>query len=363
MTTPRPAATVPAGAATSATPTAVDFQVETVAEGLDTPWDLAFAPDGRIFFTERPGRLRVIEGGRLRPEPVATIPEVVERGEGGLLGLALDPDFAGNGHLYLYHTYSGSDGGLRNRVVRYTLADRAGARGLTEPRVILDDIPAAAIHNGGRIAFGPDGKLYVTTGDAAAPALAQDRDSLAGKILRLNPDGSVPDDNPFPGSPVYSYGHRNPQGLAWQPGTGQLYATEHGPSAHDEVNRIEAGANYGWPAMRGYEGGREGFTAPVIASGPDTTWAPSGATFVGADTFPRWRGDLLFAGLRSTTLWRLDLRPDGVGQLEPLLDDEYGRLRAVAEGPDGSLYVLTSSRDGRGNPSPGDDRVLRLRPR
>ncbi len=247
MTTPRPAATVPAGAATSATPTAVDFQVETVAEGLDTPWDLAFAPDGRIFFTERPGRLRVIEGGRLRPEPVATIPEVVERGEGGLLGLALDPDFAGNGHLYLYHTYSGSDGGLRNRVVRYTLADRAGARGLTEPRVILDDIPAAAIHNGGRIAFGPDGKLYVTTGDAAAPALAQDRDSLAGKILRLNPDGSVPDDNPFPGSPVYSYGHRNPQGLAWQPGTGQLYATEHGPSAHDEVNLIAPGDNYGWP--------------------------------------------------------------------------------------------------------------------
>lgn len=342
----------------TSTPAAVDFRVETVAAGLEAPWDLAFAPDGRIFVTERPGRLRVIEGGQLRPEPVATLPEVAARGEGGLLGLALAPDFAQSRALYLYHTYS-EGGALRNRVVRFT---EEGNR-LRDPRIILDGIPGATIHDGGRIAFGPDGKLYITTGDAAQPDLAQNRDSLGGKILRLNPDGSIPGDNPFPGSPVYSYGHRNPQGLAWQPGTNQLYVTEHGPSAQDEVNRIVPGGNYGWPAMRGNEGRRDGLTGPVIASGAGTTWAPSGATFVSAGTFPQWRGDLLFAGLRSATLWRVDLADDGSARLHPLLADEYGRLRTVIEGPDGLLYVLTSSRDGRGSPGQGDDRLLRLAPR
>ncbi len=347
----RPAAAAPAGA--------VAFRVETVASGLQVPWELAFAPDGRVFLTERPGRVRVIEGGRLRPEPVATIPEVAATGEGGLLGLALDPDFARTRALYVYHTYR--DGGdLRNRVVRWT---EAGG-GLTDPRVILDGIPGASVHDGGRIAFGPDRKLFVTTGDAAQPDLAQDRNSLAGKILRLNPDGSIPPDNPFPDSPVYSYGHRNPQGLAWHPETGQLYATEHGPGGNDEVNRIEPGGNYGWPAARGNAGPSNGFIRPVLESGSGTTWAPSGATFVRADTFPQWRGNLLFAGLRSTTLWRLEPAPSG-GQprLAVVLEDEWGRLRDVVEGPDGMLYVLTSSRDGRGRPSEGDDRVLRLAPR
>ena len=314
-------------------------------------------PDGRIFVTERPGRLRVIENGRLRAEPVATVPAVVEQGEGGLLGLALPPDFATSGNLYLYHTYR--DGGTKNRVVRYMLTDRAGARGLGGQRIIIDNIPGASNHNGGRIAFGPDGKLYVTCGDAANTALAQDRASLAGKILRLEPDGAIPADNPFPGSPIYSYGHRNPQGLAWQPDTNQLYATEHGSSANDEVNRIVAGGNYGWPTVTGTQT-QPGFIAPVLTSGANNTWAPSGATFVRAATFPQLRGALLFAGLRSTTLWRLNV--DGAPALTPLLSDEYGRLRAVAEGPDGNLYVLTSSQDGRGKPTAADDRVLRLVP-
>jgi glucose/arabinose dehydrogenase len=356
-------ATNPTTTPVSATPgAAAGFRVEVLASGLDTPWELVFAPDGRAFVTERPGRLRVFEQGQLRADSVATVPDVVEQGEGGLLGLALDPDFANNGEIYLYHTYSAGGGGVKNRVIRYILQDRAGARGLADPRVIIDNIPCGSIHNGGRIAFGPDGKLYVTTGDAGSGDSAQDLTSLGGKILRLNPDGSVPGDNPFPNSPVYSYGHRNPQGLAWQPGTNQLYATEHGPSAHDEVNRIVPGSNYGWPTAQGNDGQREGFVPPVLESGANNTWAPSGATFVRGDTFPQWRGSLLFAGLRSTTLWQLTLAASGVPRLTPVLQDDYGRLRLIREGPDGLLYALTSNQDGRGSPTGADDRIIRLVP-
>jgi glucose/arabinose dehydrogenase len=251
---------------------------------------------------------------------------------------------------------------VKNRVVRYTVQDRAGARGLTDPRVIIANIPGGSIHNGGRIAFGPDGKLYVTTGDASSPDSAQDLASLAGKILRLNADGTVPSDNPFPNSPVYSYGHRNPQGLAWQPGTNQLYATEHGSSAHDEVNRIMPGGNYGWPTAQGNTGQREGFIPPVLESGANDTWAPSGATFVTGTTFPQWQGSLLFAGLRSTTLWQLTIPASGTPRLTPVLEDTYGRLRLVREGPDGAIYGLTSNQDGRGSPTGTDDRVIRLVP-
>lgn len=335
----------------------VAYTVETFVSGLVIPWEMRFLPDGRIFVTERPGRVRVVENGQLRPEPVATIPDVAHEGEGGLLGLALDPDFAANHWVYLYYTYP-AGGGLANKVVRYTETNNT----LVDPVVILDGIPAASIHDGGRIAFGPDGKLYVTTGDAAVPELAQDLGSLAGKILRINPDGSIPPDNPFPGSPVYSYGHRNPEGLAWQPGTDALYSTEHGPSGHDEVNLIQPGANYGWPAMRGTEGPSNGYTPPVIESGGNT-WAPAGATFVEGTTFPQWTGSLLFGSLRGTTLWRLDI-PGGSSPpaLEPIISDDYGRLRDVVEGPDGNLYILTSNRDGRGSPADDDDRILRIVP-
>lgn len=335
-----------------------ELAVETAVSGLEAPWEMVFLPDGRMLVTERPGRVRVIENGVLQPEPLAASLDVAATGEGGLLGMVLDPGFAENRTLYLYHTYS-TGGGVANRVVRFRLAENR----LEEQQVILDGIPGSRIHNGGRIAFGPDGKLYIGTGDASQPDLAQDRRSSAGKILRINGDGSIPADNPFPGSPVYSLGHRNVQGLAWEPGTGQLYATEHGPSNHDEVNRIEAGANYGWPQMQGNEGEGDGFTPPVIESGTGT-WAPSGATFVQGDTFPAWSGQLLFAGLRSATLWRLNLDAGGdPPPLTPLLEGEYGRLRQVVQGPDGLLYVLTNNRDGRGNPDQQDDRILRIQPR
>jgi len=225
-------------------------------------------------------------------------------------------------------------------------------------RVLLDGARGASIHDGGRLGFGPDGKLYWTVGDASDPNLAQDPTALNGKILRLNADGSIPGDNPFPGSPVYSYGHRNPEGLAWQPGSNRLYATEHGPSAHDEVNLIEPGRNYGWPLVTGSEA-HEATAPSVIESGTDT-WAPAGATFA---TQGPWMGALLFAGLRGQALFRLTIDPNDPSHalsLDQELQGQYGRLRAVAQAPDGTFYILTNNRDGRGSPAPEDDRVLRL---
>jgi glucose/arabinose dehydrogenase len=334
---------------------AAGLQVETVAGGLVAPWALAFAPDGRTFLTERPGRVRVLVDGALRPEPVAEIADVAAQGEAGLLGLALDPDFATNHRLYLYYTYR-EGSGLRNRVVSYIERDNR----LSERTVILDEIPGSGVHDGGRIAFGPDGKLYVTTGDATQQAAAQDQSSLAGKILRINGDGSIPSDNPFSGSPVYSFGHRNVQGLAWHPETGRLYATEHGPTGNDEVNLIEAGQNYGWPQAQG-EQHPPPFRAPIAVYNPAI--APSGATWYSGNAVPQMRGSLLFATLRGTHLHRIALAPDdasGVSTDERLFDGEYGRIRDVVQGPDGALYILTNNRDGRGSPQQGDDRVLRV---
>lgn len=364
--TPATTPTIPAPIATPTPGGSVPVRVETIATGLEVPWEIAFAPDGRIFLTERPGRVRLIVDGRLLPEPVVVIEEVAAVGEGGLLGLALDPDFATNHRVYVYLTTQAGGGALHNLVLRYTEHDNRFA----DPTLVIDGIPGASLHDGGRIAFGPDGKLYVTTGDARNPTRAQNLNSLAGKILRLNPDGTVPVDNPFPGSPIWSYGHRNPQGLAWAP-DGRLYATEHGPSgdlglaAHDEVNLIEPGRNYGWPEMAGtlLVGTPADYALPVIESGQET-WAPSGAAFVSAGRFPQWQGALLFAGLRSRALWRLELSADGrqAVALEPLFAGEFGRLRTVVEAPDGTLYLLTSNRDGRGTSGPEDDRVLRLVP-
>lgn len=335
------------------------YSAETLLQGLDVPWDIAFAPDGRLFFTERPGKLRVVDQGVLRDKPLYEVPApFVSEGEGGLLGLALHPDFENNAFAYVYHTYKEADGGqIRNRVLRLKIGGERAAL----DRIILDGIPGGVNHNGGRIRFGPDGMLYVTTGDRYEPELAQDRESLGGKILRIAPDGSIPADNPWPGSPVYSLGHRNPQGLAWHPETGELYASEHGQSAHDEINRIEAGGNYGWPRIEGDEtGGR--LKPPLLHSGEDT-WAPSGMTFVSKGELS---GRLLVANLAGRQL--LEVMPERENREESgasarrLFPDEWGRLRAVAEAPDGRLYVLTNNRDGRGNPGATDDRIIVLTP-
>lgn len=334
----------------------VEVRAEVVAENLEVPWELAFAPDGRLFFTERPGRLRVIENGRLRPEPVATF-EVASVGEAGLLGLALDPDFAGNRFGYVYYTYRSGDQ-LRNRVVRFVI-DGGSIRDTT---TILDGVPGASIHDGGRIKFGPDGKLYVTTGDATESESSQDVGSLAGKILRINSDGSVPTDNPFANSPVYTLGHRNSQGIGWHPVTGQMFATEHGPVGRDEVNIIETGQNYGWPEVAGI-GDRTQFVNPIAEYAPAI--APAGAAFFTDGKVSGWNDDFFFACLRGQQLRRLVLASPDYRQVQSqqvLFQGEFGRLRAVALGPDGLLYFSTSNRDGRGDPAGSDDRILRIVP-
>ena len=318
--------------------------LEVVATGLDVPWDVAFLPDGDLLVTERSGTLQ-----RIGPSSASYHVEgVVERGEGGLHGVAVHPDFESNAYVYLYFT-SEQAGQTVNRIARYTLS----AEGLVFDRAIVDGIPGGSNHNGGRIAFGPDGMLYATTGEGGVEERAQDRESLAGKVLRVRDDGAVPEDNPF-GTPVWSYGHRNPQGIAWD-GAGRLWETEHGRSGarsgYDEVNLIEKGANYGWPVIQGDEE-RAGMRAPALHSGPSTTWAPAGLAFHGDRLF--------FAGLRGEALYEVPVAADGtLGALAARFGGELGRLRAAAA-HDGGLYFSTSNRDGRGKARAGDDRLLRL---
>ncbi|KAI7258809.1 hypothetical protein KC345_g10473 [Hortaea werneckii] len=352
--TPEASAAVPKPPVTSAFP----YTARIVASGLNVPWEMAFAPDGRIFFTERPGSLRVIENGKLRATPLLKLlAPFVGKGEGGLLGLALDPAFAGNGFAYVYHSYRAADGGVANRVLRIKI----GSSRAEINKVLLDNIPGDTNHNGGRIKIGPDGYLYITTGERYEPELAQDRSSLGGKILRITTSGDIPEDNPWPGSPVYSLGHRNPQGLAWQPESGVLYSSEHGQSSHDEINIIEAGANYGWPRIEGDEAGSstQKLVTPLAHSGEET-WAPSGMTFI---TQGPWSGELLVAGLAGQELLQVSQSSmGGSPSIKPLFREKYGRIRNVAEAPDGTLYLMTNNRDGRGNPRAQDDKLIALRP-
>ena len=326
--------------------------VRTVATGLEVPWEIAFLPDGRALVTERPGRVRLLDrDGRLRREPVARV-SVSAQGEGGLLGLAIDPDFARNRFVYLYYT---APGGMRLERWRFS-----GTR-LTRERSLVAGIAAGRIHDSGRIRFGPDGRLYVATGDAGEGELAQRADSLNGKFLALSPAqfrgaGGRPE--------IVSSGHRNPQGFDWEPGTGRLIATEHGPSegvdgpeGYDEINEIRQGANYGWPRVYGFE--QAGFDAPLhVYRRP---LAPSGGTFVSRPG-SSWAGSFVFACLRGNELHRLVFRDGRIVADRPLLQRRFGRLRTVVEGPNGALYVLTSNRDGRGSARRGDDRILRITP-
>lgn len=317
---------------------------ETIAEDLDVPWGIEFLPDEDILVTERPGTLVRIERETNTFTETHEIEGVAHRGEGGLLGIAKHPNYTENNQVYLYMTTQVEDG-LQNRVVRYQLEDDQ----LSNPEVIVDELPGAQYHDGGQLEFGPDGKLYITAGDATSPEWAQETDVLAGKVLRLNPDGSIPEDNPF-GNEVYSYGHRNPQGLAWI--GDQLWATEHGDQRHDELNKIEAGENYGWPAIEANQG-QEGMQRPEIHA-DDTTWAPAGAAYV--------NGSIFFAGLRGQTLYEAEIEDGEVIDLEEHWENEHGRLRAVEIGPEGYLYVSTSNRDGRGNPDLDDDKIIRVNP-
>lgn len=326
-------------------------RVSVFATGLEVPWAIAFLPDRNLLVTERTGRVRLVtKDGQVRQEPVVTIGSVKQISEGGLHGITLHPDFSENGYVYLYYTYSGSSGTTLNRVVRY----RYNGSNLKNEEIIVDEIPGAANHDGGRIKFGSDKFLYITTGDAQISSLAQETNSLAGKILRVTDMGYPVPGNPF-GNRVYSYGHRNPQGIAWDD-QGRLWQTEHGPSGaekgNDEFNRVESGKNYGWPEIRGTQT-RAGMLTPIIESGRSDTWAPAGLAYL--------NGTFYFAGLRGAALYQI-LDPNGTPRLATHFKSEFGRLREVVVGPDGLLYVTTSNRDGRGSPKPGDDKILRVNP-
>lgn len=357
------AAALAAGGELEPTP----HSVEVFAEGFSNPWALDFAPDGRLFVTEAGGRLRVVKDGVLDPRP-ERVPGVAQHGQGGLLDLAFHPDFATNRLLYLAFT-AASRGRLMTRVARYREED--GALGTQE--IVFEGFPGSgdARHFGCRLAFGADGKLYLTLGERHEKERAQDLMDLNGKTLRLNDDGSVPADNPFVGREgarpeIYSYGHRNAQGMAVQPGTGLVFQTEHGPTGDDapgggdEVNIVEAGRNYGWPLVH-HRDEREGTVPPLLEYTPAI--APAGAIFYTGAAFEGWKGDFLFANLVGRRLVRVKL--DGrkaVGQ-EILLRGTHGRLRDVAQGPDGLVYVLTSETDWAGaDRGKSTDRVLRLRP-
>ncbi|TCB95808.1 oxidoreductase [Micromonospora zingiberis] len=343
-----PTAERPSGAVADAAPGLLavgDFDFtrpQTVATGLQVPWGMDFLPDGSALVAQRPtGQVVRVRPGQ-QPESIVQISGVTPTSEGGLLGLAVSPTYAQDGWIYVYFTTA-----TDNRIARFRLT----APQTQQP--ILTGLTRAAIHNGGRIAFGPDGLLYVGVGDAGQTATAQNPQSRNGKILRIRPDGSVPPDNPIAGSPVYSLGHRHVQGLAWD-AQGRLYATEFGQNTWDEVNLIVAGGNYGWPTVEGRAGDPR-FRDPLITWTPGEA-SPSGATIAG--------NRLFVASLRGNRLWNVPLTgTGGVGTPTTELLGTYGRLRTVEYGPDGWLWVTTSNRDGRGTPAANDDRILRFPPR
>lgn len=325
---------------------APEARLETVATGLEVPWEIAFLPDGSALVTERPGRVRRLSAdGTLDPDPVAEIP-VAATGEGGLLGLAVDPEFERNRYVYVYRT---TDTG--NEVVRYRYEGGAFA----DETVIVDGIRAASIHDGGRLHFGPDDRLYFSTGDAGVESLAQE-DGFNGKLLAMDP-GSYRSDGTGNAVEVVSTGHRNPQGFDWHPDTGELYENEHGPEGFDEVNLITQNGNYGWPDAVGSD--HDGFEAPLTVY--EESIAPSGSTFVSLPG-SEWTGDYLVGALIGEQIRRLRFDGDEVTVDEPLFEGELGRVRTVVEGPDGALYALTSNLDGRGTPTAEDDRIVRIVP-
>ncbi|MCB1132677.1 MAG: PQQ-dependent sugar dehydrogenase [Verrucomicrobiae bacterium] len=333
-------------------------RIETIASGLRVPWELVFLPDGRALFTERPGRVRMIVESELQPEPLLEIP-VAQGNKMGMLGIAISPDFATDSSVFIGYNMPSGDS-FELRVERYRLV---GGR-LIEPKVLLAGIPAWSNHTGCRLVFGPDRLLYVTTGDANRPPDSQRLDQLNGKILRILPDGQIPEDNPFVGNDaaapaIYSYGHRNPQGLAFQPGTRRLYASEHGPDHGDELNLVEAGRNYGWPVIS-HQRRAPGMETPRCEITPAV--GPGALLFYQGTAFPEFRGNLLMATLRGSSVWRFALDADGQPvAVERFFHRKWGRIRFLVEAPDGAIWMSTSMHDPpEGQPGAGDDRIIRL---
>jgi glucose/arabinose dehydrogenase len=320
-----------------------------LADDFTVPWDFAFLPGGSMLVTERGGR--IIHLGTDGVKTPIQVPRPKPKGEGGLLGIALHPRFLENYFIYVYMTTEENGQGTTNAVFRYKLENGE----LRNEKTIISGIPGALYHDGGRLEFGPDGLLYITTGDAQKSAIAQDLNSLGGKILRLTDDGGIPQDNPY-GTAVYSYGHRNPQGMAWD-SAGRMWSTEHGrsgvTSGYDEINLIESGSNYGWPTIEG-PASKEDMITPTLQSGAQDTWAPASLVY--------YDGKLYFGGLKGEALYEVTVSGKKLTNLKAHFLKEFGRIRTVRPGPDGMLYITTSNRDGRGTPRTGDDKIIRINP-
>jgi glucose/arabinose dehydrogenase len=340
------------------------LSVTNLVTGLDTPWDLVWGPDGYIWVTERPGRISRVDPQTGELFMIKDI-SVYERGESGLMGLVFDPDYSENSYIFTAESHT-AQGRIINQLVRY----RYSGGTLEDRQVIIDNIPGNTYHDGARLAVGPDNYLYLTTGDAGRSTWAQDLESMAGKILRVDRNGNPAPGNPF-GNRIFSYGHRNAQGLVFHPGTGELFITEHGPRDNDEIAAVEAGQNHGWPRVHGFcdndVSGEKEFcrsnqiTEPIAAWTP--TIAPAGADFYTGGLIPEWEGDFLFVTLKGSALLRVTLTDDNIAEsVQVIAEDTYGRLRDVLAGPDGTIYIATSNRDGRGKPAPEDDRILAVRP-
>jgi len=353
----------------------VDYTVESFATGLSVPWSIVFTSPTRLLVTERPGRVRVIENGVLQEQPIRVFPEVLTTAEEGLMGMTLDPNYDQNKHLYICIAYEKSAldtnrttiGNTSGAVKVIRLTDFGDT--LADDFIVIDNIPAARFHAGCRVRFGPDGKLYISTGDATNKESAQDMNSLAGKMLRLNSDGTIPADSPFPNSPIFTLGHRNSQGFDWHPETGVLVATEHGPSGNDgpgggdEVNVISAGGNYGWPIVS-HEKSQEGLVDPSIVFTPAV--APASGMFYSSSVFPQLKNTFLFGALRGAGIIQVVLdssEPDKIISYQKLAGIDVGRIRDVVQGPDGLIYFTTSNTDSRGRPREGDDQIFRLVPK
>ncbi|WLR46567.1 sorbosone dehydrogenase family protein [Halobacillus litoralis] len=313
--------------------------LEVIADNLEVPWSIEKRED-TFYLTERSGNIFKIEDGEVERQRVELEEEVSTASEAGLLGFVLAPDFSESNLAYAYYTYEDGEEQF-NRIVTLRLEDRVWR----EEDLLLDQIPSGTYHHGGRLKIGPDEKLYATAGDASDPEIAQDLDSLGGKILRMNVDGSIPDDNPFEDSYVYSFGHRNPQGMTWL-SDGTMYASEHGDNANDEINLIEAGQNYGWPVIEGSEE-QDGMVSPLFTSGDKSIWAPSG--------MDNYEGELFVAALRGSAVLEFDLE---TGEYREVITG-LGRIRDV-QIKDNNLYFISNNTDGRGNPQDNDDKLYRI---
>lgn len=338
-----------------------EYKVEAIATNLFVPWSIVFTDENRILVSERNGKIRVIIKEKLQEKPLHIFQDISSQSEEGLMGMALDPNYTSNKYLYLCLAYPKGNA-LFDKILRF----KDNEDHLSDETVIVDNIPAARYHAGCRLQFGPDEKLYITTGDATERNKAQNLNVLNGKILRINPDGSIPKDNPYKNSPIWSYGHRNPQGIDWYPGTDILYETEHGPSTFDgppggdEVNIIKKGENYGWPLVS-HENNKKGLIAPKLVFTPAE--APASGMFYTSDKLPQFTNTFLFGTLKGEGIIKLNIDeedPRNILSHKKLFHKQYGRIREIAQSPNGDIYFSTSNRDGRGPLFEGDDKIYKI---